>query len=276
MTDNFKNDFFEVNHHSTLISITLRKQKQKGAKAKLAHAINCQASYLSLVLNKKANLNLEQGEAAARYFMFNPDETEYLLLLIEKDRAGTTSLKKFFTQKIEVLRARRMLFIERIGKSNELHPEHQAIYYSSWIYSAIHIALTIPELKTPLALHRYLGIPLENVLKSLEFLESIGLCLKVGDEYQTTKNQVRISKESNHILKHHTNWRLRAIDSLDAEQPHELHYSGVFSATQKDVLKIKDLILENLKEYIKQIQISKEEELFVMCIDLFDLNSNKS
>lgn len=263
--------FFDLDHHAAILRWALAREPRHGAKAKLAAAIRCQASYLSLVLQKKANLSLEQAEEACRYLGFGTDETEYMLLLVQLDRAGTKSLKARFREKIEALRARRLLVVERLGRAEELSPEKQATYYSSWIFAAVHIALTIPDLRTSSAISSYLGVPLLQVVKALDFLESAGLATQQGGQFFSTKNLVRLSKESNNIVKHHTNWRLRAIDSLESEKAHELHYSAVFSASREDVIQLKDQMLEHLKVYLKGVQASKEEDLFILCLDLFDL-----
>lgn len=267
-----KIDLFNFNSHHAILLWKIEQAEGRGTKSKLAHAVNCQASYLSLVLKGKANLSLEQVEAACRHFAFNADETEFTLLLTQKDRAGTTYLKDHFAQKIDALKARRLLLVERVGKATSLTPDQQATYYSAWTYAAVHIALTIPELRTPGAIRAYLGVTMEQVMKALEFLESVGLCVKVGDEYQTTKNVVRLSKESNNIVKHHTNWRLRAIDSLERERDHEMHYSAVFSANRETALKLKDSMLEHIKTFLKDIQAADEKDLYVMCFDLFGMD----
>lgn len=85
-------------------------------------------------------------------------------------------------------------------------------------------------------------------------------------------SKVRLTKKRNNIIKHHNNWRQQSIEALDRERLTDLHYSGVVSLSTEDALKIKNILLDNLKENIEIIKDSKEEELFCYCIDFFSLN----
>lgn len=61
------------------------------------------------------------------------------------------------------------------------------------------------------------------------------------------------------------------MQSLEREELHDLHYSGVVSLSKKDALKIKDLLLESLKKNLDVIRDSNEEELYGYCIDFFNM-----
>lgn len=67
---------------------------------------------------------------------------------------------------------------------------------------------------------------------------------------------------------------MRAIDSLEGESTLDLHYSGVVSLSKKDVAKVKDNLLNAIKENIEIIQDSPEEEVYSFCIDFFNLGKS--
>jgi hypothetical protein len=90
-------------------------------------------------------------------------------------------------------------------------------------------------------------------------------------EYSTGHSKIRLGNDSHNILKHHTNWRNQAIDSLDRETPFDLHYSAVLSISAADKVRIKDMILEALKSQLAAADASPEEELYSYCIDFFSL-----
>jgi hypothetical protein len=71
------------------------------------------------------------------------------------------------------------------------------------------------------------------------------------------------------LLKHHANLRQRAIHSLEGQSERELHYSGIFSMDEKTAQKMKEKFLELMKEQQEEIQAAKDEDLFVVGIDLF-------
>jgi hypothetical protein len=80
-----------------------------------------------------------------------------------------------------------------------------------------------------------------------------------------------LGNDSKNILKHHTNWRLQAAESLDREELKDLHYSGVVSLSAADATKVKNIFLESIKASQSVIKDSKEEELCAVIIDFFSL-----
>ncbi|MNT43381.1 hypothetical protein D3C72_1798500 [compost metagenome] len=198
------------------------------------------------------------------------------MLLVQKDRAGTKSLREYFQSQLDEILKARMVLTERLGKSQQLDEKDRSWYYSSWLPAALHIATTIPELRKADRLLNAFKVSESNLLSTLERLELIGLIKKQGDEYHPGLQQIRLGNDSHHVLKHHTNWRLQAMQSLDREKLNELHYSAVVSLSKEDVLKIKNTLLENIGENIKLIRESKEEELFCLSIDFFDLLNTKA
>jgi uncharacterized protein (TIGR02147 family) len=213
---------------------------------------------------------LEQADLINQFFGHLKDESNYFLLMVQKDRSGTTSLRHHFESQMETILQNRKKLTERLGKKNELSMEDHARYYSSWHFAAIHIALTIPELQNAKALADHFRLPIKKVNSALEFLSSVGLAKKNGENYRTGTNEIRIGADSPNITKHHTNFRQYAIDALDREGPDDLHYSAVVSLSKKDAEKIKDRILENLRNEISFIKNSKEEDLYIYNIDFFN------
>jgi hypothetical protein len=63
-----------------------------------------------------------------------------------------------------------------------------------------------------------------------------------------------------------------AIQNLSSQNDMDLHFSGIYSLDKKTALKIKDEFMDFLKLKLKDIEIAKEEELFVLGIDFFNLN----
>jgi hypothetical protein len=78
-----------------------------------------------------------------------------------------------------------------------------------------------------------------------------------------------LEKESPFIIKHHTNWRLKAIQSFEQESERELHYTSVISLSQSDVLKLKTLFVNSIDKYNEIVRPSKEEACYCLCLDFF-------
>lgn len=262
---------FEFSHYRPFLRARLEAAGSRGSKASIAQAMGVQATYVSQVLQENAHLSLEQAEAANSFLKHTTQEAHFFLLLVQKDRAGTKTLRDYFQKQMDELLKARMVLTERLGKSQQLEEKDRSWYYASWIPSAVHIATTIPTLRTIDSLSSALQLPSEKILETLEHLERVGLVRKEGVEFHPGVQQIRLGNDSHHILKHHTNWRLQAMNSLEREKLNELHYSGVVSLSAQDVVRVKDLLLESIKNNINIIKESKEEELYCLTMDFFDL-----
>lgn len=248
------------------------KNQRRGLKSEIASALRCQPTYISQVLHGKAQLSLEQADLLNQFFGHSKEQAKYFLLLVQKDRAGTISLRLHFEEQLENILQKRMVLTERLGKTADLSKEDQSQYYSSWHFAAVHIALTIPSLQSTSALSEYFRLPIKKVNSVLEFLAKTGLARPLGGgRFQAGTSQIRLGNDSPNILRHHSNWRQLAMESLDREEIGDLHYSSVVSLSKKDALKIKDGILDWLKRDLEVIKGSKEEELYSYCIDFFHL-----
>ena len=245
--------------------------QKKGIKSAIARALACQPAYITHVLKGQANVSIEQAEAINIFFAHTKDEAQVFLLLVLRDRAGTHTLKANFQEQINAISASRLILTKRLGQRNTLSEEQRSVFYSVWYFLAAQIGLTIPSWRTHDALAKRLGLSSSRVAEALQFLCEAGLVEKKGSQFIPQESQIRIGKDSHHILKHHTNWRIKAMESLENETPEDLHYSGVVSLSEKDVIRIKNLLLEQLKENLKIISDSKEERLFGLNIDFFNL-----
>ena len=106
----------------------------------------------------------------------------------------------------------------------------------------------------------------------LEFLVSLGLAIQKGNHYEVGASRVHLGGDSPMISKHHINWRLQAIQSLERENREvDLHYSSVISISKEDTLKIKSLLVDSIEKTKAVIKESKEEELHSFCLDFFKI-----
>ena len=271
-----KNSVFSHTDYKTYLrSRAGEKRMRRGLKSQMAQAMRCQPTYVSQVLNGNADLSLEQSHALNEFFAHSADESRHFLLLVQSARAGSKELREYFRAEIQEHLARRLNLTRRLGGKNPLSEEQRSRYYSSWLFAAIHIALTIPELQTPHVLARHFRIPVKTILEVLEFLVSCGLARQNDGAYQTGVNEIRVGNDSALIVRHHTNWRLEALKSLDREQREraDFHYSGTFSISRSDVTRLKDKMLEWVRETATLVRESPEEELYAVCMDLFRMNA---
>ena len=71
------------------------------------------------------------------------------------------------------------------------------------------------------------------------------------------------------IAKHHANWRMRSIQTLDRRSQEDLFFSGPISISEEDATKIRGNLLKMLEQLEPVIRASKEEAVFCLGMDFF-------
>lgn len=264
---------FEYKNYKKYLNDYILSQPKggRGLKRKWAEIAGCQVAYVSHVLAGSYNFSCEQVEAISKFLGHSRDETELLLLLVQYERAGTQSLRSFFQKSIDEKKEKYNLIRHRMKIKETLDREDQTIYYSKWYYSAIHMILTIPEYREPEKIAAYLSMPLSLVREVLEFLRSRNLVRFEKGSYSLVGNFLHLENDSPLISQHHTNWRLKALQSLESAREYDMHFSSCFSISREDMGKIKSMIARHIQESAELIKPSREESLMALCIDLFEV-----
>lgn len=237
----------------------------------ISQAAQCQPPYITQVLQGKANLSLEHAEAIARFLGLSDHDKHILLLLLQKERAGTVPLKKYFENQILELRKDQLDLKKRLQLSSSFSEEFKARYYSTWYYSAIHMALTISNLKNPLTIAKHLHLDLELVHEVLNFLKEAQIIDETNGLINVHQSALHLDRDSPYIRQHHLQWRMQAVKSLDKNLEKGFHYSAVFSLDQKDKKLIHEILAKATESAVKVISSSKEESLSGLTLDFFDL-----
>lgn len=268
-----KTAIFDYDDYKNLMNALIESKPQngRGQRKLLAEAVHCQVAYITHVLSGDNHFSLEQAEAAGRFFNLTKEELEYLLVLVQYNRAGTPTLKRIFHSQLEERRKRNRLLKHRLKIKETLSAEDQAIYYSSWHFAAIHILLTLPDFDTTETIARKFSLSSERVLEVLEFLLRLGFVKKEQNRYIVASAMLHLESDSALISKHHVNWRIKTLQTLEHIDEDSLHYSLVFSISKRDLSKVRETLVEALENCADIIRPSKEEEVAALCVDLFYL-----
>ena len=245
----------------------------RGFRARISRKINCQSAYVSQVLKGSNHFSLEQAEALNSLLGHQDLEAKYFLFLVEWARAGTPSLKNHFLSLIEEIREKNQNLKEKFKVKETLTLQDQMKYYSEWLFTATHIATTIPNLKTREDISRFLGIPSSKMSEVLEFLEKTELIKRDDNQYSIGEMRTHVGSESPLVNNHHKNWRWKAIQSLDDQTQENFHYTSVVSLAEKDVQKIKNRFIKEIDQYRSIIKESPEETLQCFTLDFFPINN---
>lgn len=243
----------------------------RGERRRLAVAIQSQVSHVTNVLSGSGHLSQEQAEACGRYFGLGHTELEYLLLMLNENRAGTLTLRNFYGQQMKQHRERFLRLQSSLNIQETLSEQQQAKYYSAWYYGAVHVLLSIPKFRSIQVISERLSLARPVVEQVIEFLTCAGLCARVNGVYKQLRPVLHLDRESVHVSRHHTNWRLKAALASEQASPDALHYSGVVSLSKEDFLKIRSVLTEALARSIDIVKASPEEEVAGINIDLFSL-----
>ena len=243
--------------------------KTRGLRTRLAEMLHCKNAFISKVLSGEFHFSLEASLQISEFLGHTTEEQDYFLLLVQHARAGSKALELHFERKLKAIRERRQLVRSRIKAGRALNEREQSIYYSSWLYAAIHTLASIPTLQTREALARHLAVPLEEIDLCLEFLIEAGVLVQKSGRLQIGSAQIHLGRNSPMIKSHHSNWRVRAIQALDQRSQTALHYSSVISLSQADWARVRELLLKSIQGVDEITGPSREEVALAFSLDLF-------
>lgn len=251
--------------------IKSRPNGGRGIRSSLASVTACQNAYITRVIDGSAHFSLEQAHAINKFLVHSKEESRFFLLLIQFNRAGSHDLREELSEQIDEVLEKRLILKDRLDVKKTLSRADQAVYYSNWLYTTIHFMLTIPEFQTKEAIAHHLALPTKTVANILEFLESVGLAIQQGNIFKTGIARIHLEGDSPMISKHHTNWRIRAIQAVDSRKSDDLHYSSVITIAKKDAYEVRSIMVKAIEEIRALVKESKEERIYCYLLDFFDL-----
>lgn len=242
----------------------------RGFRQKLARAIGCQPAYLSLVLRGDRDLSVDQTVALADFLGLDHDESDFLLNLVELSRAGTASSRRYFQARLKEKRERFTQNKDRVRIDTELSDADKALYYSDVVYSAAHIAVTVPEYQSLPALSERLGVSQARLKEVVRFLVSKGLVENKDGRLLPGGRYLFVDKSSPFVNSYHRLWRAKAVDRASERREEDYHFTMVVSLSEKDALLIRQKLAQTIEELAQIIKASPEEKLMAFTLDFFE------
>ncbi|MGZ3768507.1 MAG: TIGR02147 family protein [Bdellovibrio sp.] len=263
---------YEFADYKLYLKKFIANSDQRGFTTRLAEAAGCQRSYFSTVLNGSIHLLPEHIFGISEFLELSNEEQEYLFLVLDHNRAGNPAFRTHLLKKIREKQLAWKDFKNRLKRDTILEAEDISVrqfYYTSWLYAAIHIAVSIPKLGDIKNLSSYLGITEATSLWHLEHLSQMGLVEKKGGRWAWKSGDLHLSKDSPWIGNHHSNWRMQALSDLAQKNAEALHFSVVQSLSKEDIEALRFRIVEWVEEFKKRAGPSNPEELICLNIDFF-------
>lgn len=263
---------FNFDNYRSFLKASVKAEKNSwGLWAKLAKAAQCQPTYLTQSMRGKANLTADHLLGISLYLKLSTEETDFFLLLLELERAGSQQLKKYLLEKIKKIRAERDDLSKRLALPRLEIGEKETLYYSAWYWSALHVMVSIPEYQTAEAMARRLQLPVGLVEEALHHLSRFNIIKREGRNWKLGTADIHIPKTSPLIGVHHNNWRQRAVLSSTLPQNPGVHYTAVYSLSEADFKHLKEKLNEFVEYTRKVVRPSKEEALVTFACDLFEV-----
>jgi uncharacterized protein (TIGR02147 family) len=241
----------------------------RGVKAKLAEYLGVNSTLISQILSGDKDFTIEQAKKSTDFFGLSKLDSDYFILLVQIQRAGTFDLKQYFIEKAAQVKKESLKLSKRMSAKKSLTDLEKSVFYSSKLYSSIHLFTSIKEGKTLEEIETKFKLTRVRANEIVLFLLNAGFISESMGVYRMEEKFTHLEKGSPFLLNHHTNWRVTAIDKAENLSEEEMMYTGNLSLSRSDFLKVREELVAALQKIIKTVQASPAEELANLNIDLF-------
>lgn len=263
---------FEFDDYKLFVTSWVKSQPKKGHGQflRIAKVLSTSPTIVSLIFKGERHVSLEQAADLAGFFSFTPLEIEYFFLLVQRGRAGSHRLRLILDSQILALKKKSQDLKERIHQDKELSDEAKSVFYTHWAYTGICNLAAIENFQTAEAICAHLNLPREKTIQFINFLLQNGLLKEEGGKISPHTARTHLAAGSPLVGRHHTNWRLKAMEKYDNINPqNEVIYTCPMSLSVEDLQKIRTTILEFIDRVDKIIGPSPSETTACLNIDWF-------
>lgn len=241
----------------------------RGEISRIALHLGVHSSFISQILAGTKDFNIEQAQELAIYLGLNSIETDYFILLVQISRAGTAKLKTYFNSKLDHIKKQSLEIAKRIPQDRKLSEYECSVFYSSWLYLACWLYCSIDEGKTLENMASRFDIPRARAAEVIEFLLETQLIRLENDLYKMGPQLIHLDRSSPFLVKHHINWRVKAIQRSEDLLAEEVMFTSPLSISRKTFEAIREQIVDLINKTSDKVSKSSAEELACLNIDLF-------
>lgn len=268
----------ELFNHKTFRAVLEWKLKshstERGYQSRLAQAIRTQPSTLSRVIQGGLDLTREQALDMARFWKFNPVETEYFLGLVDLERAGSPTLKTYIEENLDRVRERGKFMFQKPKSVSAEKLKDELKIATSWEIRAIHALMGSDKFHSRSDLANRLNLSEEEVERALQEMAGMGLIAQAKNGkwaikiFNFTLSNEQAAQTARLIARH------KATSSILSRNPNAFHTSGVVSMTAAQYEKYKrefmNLIYALNPKGEKPVDVETEEwDAYCVNVDLF-------
>ncbi len=262
---------FEYNSYQPFLKdyIASLPRKGWGFPQKISEHLGIHPSHISQVLAGSRDLSIEQALAVCEFIGLGNLETDYFVALVNINRAGTTQAKGYYKKKAQELKKSSLNLSKRVNQDKILSDEEKAIFYSSYIYSAVRLFCSIDGGVTLEQIKEKFDLSSDRLRETLDFLIRVGLVIQDSARFKMGTQHTHVERGSPHLSRHHMNWRIQALERVENLSDEELQFTSPISISKKDFEKVRELLVNSINDSFKIVKASPAEDVACITLDLF-------
>lgn len=242
----------------------------RGELAKISKSLSVSPTLLSQILAGTRSLTPDQAYDLGVYLHFESAEFDYISLQVQLERCTSISFRKHLELRLEALRESALNTRKEVRYEKELAPEDRATFYSSWLYSAVHLFTTTNSRGVTFGevCARFRLSP-AVATRVLDFLVSRRICALEDARYKVKVGSTYVDKSRQETLKHHLNWRLKATEKAEFLTEREMMFTAQASIAREDFLKVRELLSQTIQKVSQMVEASPAQEVVNLNVDWF-------
>ena len=250
--------------------ISERPRNGRGEISRIAQHLNVSATLVSHVLTGQKTFTTDQGQSVLAYLGLVGLEADYFMFLLQLERAGTVDAQKFWKMKVDEIKLNSLKLAHRLQSEKKLSEQERAIFYSTPLYMMVRLFTSVGEIgKTSQDIAQRFELTALRCAEVLKFLVSSGFCDERNGRYFMGAQTMHLEKTSPHIVRFHTDWRMRALQQSESLSEHELMFTAPISLSKKDFEHLREETILFIKNFLKSVHASPAEEIACLNLDFF-------
>lgn len=244
--------------------------KGRGEISRIAVHLRVSPTLISHVLSGKKLLSMDQMGGLISYLGLGGIEADYLMYLLQSERAGTTEAKAYWRKKTDEIKEKSLKISNRIHSDKKLTEVDRAVFYSSPLYMMIRLFTSIGNQGQSLSeISQRFGLDVPRSFEMMTFLVESGLCYQKDSRYFMGPQTLHLEKTSPHLVRFQTDWRMRAIQRGEDLSDKELLFTSPISISKNDFDRLREEAIVFIKQFLKTVHDSPAEEIACFNLDLF-------
>lgn len=249
--------------------IDLQPNQGRGILSRISEHLNLSGGMISHILNGDKHLSLESGNDLAAFLGLNEEEADYLILLIQYERAGTHSLRERLKRQVLNEQKRASQLGKKMKPTLKLSESLKSEFYSHWLYSGVRNMAACEQFGDVNSIAEHLKIPRSTVQRIVDFLVKNGLCTIKKGQLDVGPTVTHIGSQAPQVQKHHQNWRVHALTKMIDQDERNVFFTSPMSLSKDAAEAIRLKIPSFIEDVRDLVGPSKSEVVRCLNIDWF-------